>query len=30
VTSRRVGQWNFFKRNEETIQAFLDQLGDEL
>ncbi|MFO6382435.1 transcriptional regulator, partial [Pseudomonas aeruginosa] len=20
----------FFKRNEETIQAFLDQLGDEL
>ena len=23
VTSRRVGQWIFFKRNEETIAAFL-------
>lgn len=23
VTSRRVGQWIFYKRNEETIQAFL-------
>jgi DNA-binding transcriptional ArsR family regulator len=23
VTSRKVGQWSFFKRNEETIQAFL-------
>ena len=30
VTSRRVGQWNFFKRNEECIRAFLDQLDDEL
>ncbi|MDB5727878.1 MAG: hypothetical protein JWR25_590 [Noviherbaspirillum sp.] len=27
VTSRRVGQWIFFKRNEETIKAFLDQLN---
>ena len=23
ITSRRVGQWIFYKRNEETIQAFL-------
>lgn len=30
VSSRRVGQWNFFKRNEETIQAFLRRLDDEL
>lgn len=29
VTSKRVGQWIFFKRNEETIQVFLEQLrGD--
>jgi DNA-binding transcriptional ArsR family regulator len=27
VTSRRVGQWIFFKRNEEIIKAFLDQLN---
>jgi DNA-binding transcriptional ArsR family regulator len=27
VNSRRVGQWIFFKRNEETIKAFLDQLN---
>ena len=26
VTSRRVGQWIFFKRNEETIAAFLDHM----
>ena len=26
VTSRRVGQWIFFKRNEETISAFLDHM----
>lgn len=26
VTSRRVGQWIFFKRNEETIKAFLDHM----
>jgi len=30
VSSKRVGQWNFFKRNEETIQAFLRRLDDEL
>lgn len=26
VTTRRVGQWVFFQRNEEVIQAFLEQL----
>jgi ArsR family transcriptional regulator len=28
VTTRRVGQWVFYKRNEETISAFRDALGD--
>jgi DNA-binding transcriptional ArsR family regulator len=27
VTKQRVGQWIFFKRNEETIQAFLDHMN---
>ena len=27
VTSKRVGQWIFFKRNEETIQAFLEHMS---
>jgi DNA-binding transcriptional ArsR family regulator len=26
VTSKRVGQWIFFKRNEKTIQAFLEHI----
>ncbi|PWB33395.1 transcriptional regulator [Pseudomonas sp. SDI] len=30
VTSQKVGQWNFFKRNEDTIQAFLKQMSQEL
>ena len=30
VTSRKVGQWHFFKRNEETIQAFLKTFSKEL
>ena len=30
VSTRRVGQFIFFQRNEETIQAFLDQLNDGL
>ena len=30
VSSRRVGQWHFFKRNEPAIQAFLRQLDAEL
>ncbi len=27
VTSNRVGQWIFYKRNGETIDAFLRQIG---
>ncbi|TLX54062.1 transcriptional regulator [Stutzerimonas nosocomialis] len=30
VTSRKVGQWHFFKRNEEAIEAFVERLGREL
>jgi ArsR family transcriptional regulator len=30
VTTRRVGQFIFFQRNEELIQGFLDQLNDGL
>jgi len=30
VTSRKVGQWNFFKRNDATIAAFLRLLGEQL
>ncbi|BAN50392.1 helix-turn-helix transcriptional regulator [Metapseudomonas resinovorans] len=30
VTSRKVGQWNFFKRNETVIAEFLRQMSDEL
>lgn len=30
VTSRKVGQWHFFKRNEDTIQTFLQRLQQEL
>ncbi|TFW13849.1 ArsR/SmtB family transcription factor [Duganella callida] len=26
VKSQRVGQWNYFKRDEEVIQAFIDQM----
>ncbi|WDD91917.1 ArsR family transcriptional regulator [Burkholderia sp. FERM BP-3421] len=26
ITSTRVGQWAFFKRDEPVIQAFLDEL----
>ena len=29
VTSRRVGQWVFFKRNEPVIQAFLDHMNSD-
>ena len=28
VDTRRVGQWVFYHRNEETIAAFLTQLND--
>lgn len=30
VSSRKVGQWIFFRRNEDTIRAFLRRLDDEL
>jgi DNA-binding transcriptional ArsR family regulator len=30
ITSRRVGQWIFYKRDEETIQAFLAHMHDGL
>jgi ArsR family transcriptional regulator len=26
ITSHRVGQWNYFKRDEATILAFIDQM----
>ena len=27
VSSKRIGQWVFFKRDEAVIQAFLDQIN---
>lgn len=30
ITSKKVGQWHFFRRNEEVIQAFIDALLLEL
>ncbi len=30
VTSTRVGQWIFFKRDEQTIQAFLQHMHGDL
>lgn len=30
ISSKKVGQWNFFKRNEETIQAFLNHISQAL
>ncbi|AUL98919.1 ArsR/SmtB family transcription factor [Pseudothauera hydrothermalis] len=30
VTTRRIGQWVFYKRNEDTIAEFLRQISDEL
>lgn len=30
VSTRRVGQWVFYQRNEEVIQGFLAQLNDGL
>ncbi|MEO4047501.1 helix-turn-helix transcriptional regulator [Pseudomonas sp. CAU 1711] len=30
VSSRKVGQWSFFKRNEEVIRAFLNDLDQQL
>jgi DNA-binding transcriptional ArsR family regulator len=30
VTSRKLGQWHFFQRDEANIQAFLRQISHEL
>jgi DNA-binding transcriptional ArsR family regulator len=30
INSRRLGQWIFYKRNEEAIERFLDQLHQDL
>ncbi|WP_420232566.1 ArsR/SmtB family transcription factor [Pseudomonas sp. ABY48] len=30
ISSQKVGQWHFFKRNEEVIQQFLKQMSQEL
>ena|SRR5260370_135349 len=30
VTSRRVGQWVFFKRNEDVVNAFIEKLRQSL
>jgi DNA-binding transcriptional ArsR family regulator len=30
VTSKRIGQWTFYKRDEAAIQAFTGQLRDQL
>lgn len=30
VTSKRIGQWIFFKRNEEVIDAFLHHMNSDL
>ncbi|MBY0240009.1 MAG: ArsR family transcriptional regulator [Burkholderiaceae bacterium] len=27
VTVQRVGQWNFFKRNDDVIAAFIEQMN---
>lgn len=27
ITSHRVGQWHYFKRNEALIQAFIDHMN---
>jgi DNA-binding transcriptional ArsR family regulator len=30
ISSKKVGQWNFFKRNEDVIQTFVRLISDEL
>ncbi|MBC3387857.1 helix-turn-helix transcriptional regulator [Pseudomonas sp. SWRI179] len=30
ITSQKVGQWHFFKRNEDVIRQFLKQMSQEL
>ncbi|MFC3606397.1 ArsR/SmtB family transcription factor [Stutzerimonas tarimensis] len=30
VSSRKVGQWHFFRRNETAILAFIQRIGEQL
>ena len=30
ISSKKVGQWNFFSRNEAAVQAFLEQMKQQL
>jgi DNA-binding transcriptional ArsR family regulator len=30
ISSKKVGQWNFFSRNEAAVQAFLAQMQQQL
>jgi len=30
ISSKKVGQWHFFRRNEEAIQAFLQEINKQL
>ncbi|WP_394778948.1 ArsR/SmtB family transcription factor [Undibacterium sp.] len=30
ISSHRIGQWAYFKRNEEVIQAFLNAMNQQL
>jgi len=30
ISSQKVGQWHFFKRNEPAIRRFLEQIGQQL
>lgn len=30
ITSHKVGQWNYFKRDEAVIQAFIDLMNTDL
>lgn len=30
ISSKKVGQWHFFKRNEDVIQAFVQLISHEL
>ncbi|MDY7566364.1 helix-turn-helix transcriptional regulator [Pseudomonas sp. RTC3] len=30
ITNKKVGQWHFFKRNEDAIQAFLQEMNKQL
>lgn len=30
ISSKKIGQWHFFQRNESTVQAFLEHIGQAL